>query len=132
MISVNYEGCFGDKRIERRGEQLRNSLFCSATHSIKAIAGNWAEQKAYYRFLHNDKASEEQLIVEMTERCERLVEGKVVLSIQDTSEVNLVAHNGRLKPNSGVGNLDYRGDIGFKIHPSFVVDAGSCFPLGFS
>jgi hypothetical protein len=133
MIGVKYEDCFGDKRIDERGTQLHSRLFQSATRSIQAMASNRAEQKAFYRFLHNSKTTEKKLIAELTGRCQKLSEDKIVLSIQDTSEVNLSAHAGRIDSSSGVGDIDDNRDgIGFKIHPSFVVDAMSCFPIGFS
>jgi hypothetical protein len=66
---------------------------------------NRAGQKAYYRFLHNEKASEVKLVKESQARCSRQVKGKVVLSIQDMTEINLSAHKGKLKEDSGFGAL---------------------------
>jgi hypothetical protein len=133
MISVNYNGYFGDKRIEKRGAQLHLGLFQNSIHSIQGIAENRAEQKGFYRFLHNNKSSEDKLIKELAQRCGKLTKDKIVLSIQDTSEVNLSAHANRLKKNSGLGDIDdNRSGIGFKLHPSLVIDAMSCVPLGFS
>ncbi len=132
MIGVNYEGYFGDKRTEKRGTELHRRLFCNSTGCIQGISLNRAEQKAYYRFLHNKRATETQLIKELQERCSRQVKGKVVLSIQDTTEINLSSHKGRLKKDSGFGGIDDSWGIGFKLHPSLVVDAQNCFPLGFS
>jgi len=132
MIGVNYEGYFGDRRIEDRGCELQRRLFSNSTRSIQGLSLNRAEQKAYYRFLHNEKASEVKLVKELQARCGRQVKGKVVLSIQDTTEINLTAHKGRLKGDSGFGGIDDSKGIGFKLHPSLVVDAQSCFPLGFS
>jgi hypothetical protein len=133
MIGVKYENWFGDKRIDVRGGQLHGRLFRSATRSIQAMAGNRAEQKAFYRFLHNGKTTENKLITELTSRCGKMSKDRVVLSIQDTSEINLSAHSGRIDANSGLGGIDdNQGGIGFKLHPSFVVDAGTCFPIGFS
>jgi hypothetical protein len=132
MIGVNYEGYFGDRRIEERGCELHRRLFSNSTRSIQGLSLNRAEQKAYYRFLHNEKASEVKLVKELQARCSRQVKRKVVLSIQDTTEINLTAHKGRLKENSGFGGIDDSKAIGFKLHPSLVVDAQSCFPLGFS
>lgn len=132
MISVDYSGCFGDKRTEGRGRDLHRRLFSSSTRSIQGLSLSRAEQKAYYRFLHNDAVAEGILIKELKDRCSLRVKGKVVLSIQDTTEINLSAHKGRLKEASGVGGIDDSKGIGFKLHPSLVVDAQSCYPLGFS
>lgn len=132
MQRVTYQGYFGDKRIESRGSSLHQRLFSSVTRSIQGLSINKAEQKAYYRFLHNDRASEEKLVEELTKRCASQVKGKVVLAIQDTTEVNLTRHKGRLQSQTGLGGIDDSKGIGFKLHPSLVVDAQTCFPLGFS
>jgi len=48
MTGIKYENCFGDKRIDERGNQLHGSLFRSATRSIQAMAGSRAEQKFHF------------------------------------------------------------------------------------
>jgi DDE family transposase len=76
---------------------------------------------------------EKILIEELTQRTKALCQDRIVLAIQDTSEVNLTAHSKRLKANSGIGRTDRaKGSIGFKIHPTLVVDAKTLHPLGFS
>lgn len=97
MIRVNYAGYFGDKRIESRGSSLHQRLFSSSTRSIQALSLKRAEQKGYYRFLHTTRTSEDHLIRELAGRCSHQVKGKVVLSIQDTTEVNLSAHRGQVE-----------------------------------
>ena len=76
MIGIKYEDCFGDKRIDERGSQLHRRLFVSATRSIQAMAGNRAEQKGFYRFLHNEKTTENKLIAEITKRWGKIKQGK--------------------------------------------------------
>ncbi len=76
---------------------------------------------------------EKILIEELTQRTKALCKGRIVLAIQDTSEVNLTEHSRRLKADSGIGRTDYaKGCIGFKLHPTLVVDAKTLHPLGFS
>jgi hypothetical protein len=138
MISVNYTKCFGDKRLDARGEALHKALFRNGTRSIKGVSRDWAEQKGNYRFLHSEKTTEDKLKQEIIKRCSEVVKGKVVLAIQDTTEADLSAHSRRLKldnseQDSGLGKIDNDlGGIGFKIHPSLVVDARTCMPLGYS
>jgi len=77
--------------------------------------------------------TEEALIAELTERTGHLCAERIVLAIQDTSEINLSAHQHRIKADSGIGRLDSaRPTIGFKLHPTLVVDAQSLHPLGFA
>lgn len=130
---TSYASLFNDKRLDRRGDQLLSSLFKSGSRSIQNISAIRAEQKGYYRFLRNEKVTEGALIKEMVSRCGKVCKGKVVLSIQDSSEINLGNHSNRIAYDKSVGpiNDNYDG-FGFKIHPSFVVDAYSCYPYGYS
>src|SRR4051794_25892001 len=132
LYQPDYSGYFGDVRLERRGRRLLERLFRNGTKSLQAIALSRAGQKGFYHLLRSEKVSEEKLIEELAARCAKAARGKVVLAIQDTTEVNLGAHQHRLDMHSGVGRLDspYAGDVGFKVHPSIVVDACSYFPLG--
>jgi hypothetical protein len=107
-------------------------LFRNSVHSIQQIAESRAEQKGFYRFLNNEKVSEEELIRELSARCATLSKGKIVLSIQDTSQANLKRHRNRINKEKGIGDITDSTGIGFFIHPSLVVDAQTCTPLGFS
>jgi hypothetical protein len=112
---------------------LFRRLTCAIGHSIRKATESHAEQKAFYRFINNKKVTEEALIAELTERTSHICAQRTVLAIQDTSEVNLSAHQHRIKADSGIGRLDSaRPTIGFKLHPTLVVDAQSLYPLGFA
>jgi hypothetical protein len=133
MEQSNYDSLFGDKRISRRGQQLLSSLFRAGYKSIQSISSSRAEQKAYYRFLRNEKVEEGLLIKEMVERCGRTSKDKVVLSIQDTTEINLCDHAGRIHHDASIGPIsDTIRGLGFKLHPGLVLDAYSCYPYGYS
>ena len=67
----------------------------------------------------------------LSDHCQQQVEGRHVLSISDTSEINLQAHQGRLKAE-GLGVVGNNTDVGFFIHPTLAVDAENGFPLGIS
>ncbi len=133
MNQSNYNYLFGDKRIERRGEQLLSSLFRAGYSSIQSISNSRAEQKGYYRFLKNDKVQEDLLIKEMVGRCGKVSAGNIVLSIQDTTEINLCNHSGRIVYDESLGPInDTTRGIGFKLHPSLVIDARTSYPYGYS
>ena len=72
-----------------------------------------------------------ELVRSLSDHCEQQVEGRHILSISDTSEINLQAHQGRLKLE-GLGVVGNNTDVGFFIHPTLAVDAESGFPLGIS
>jgi len=56
----------------------------------------------------------------------------VVLSIQDTTEINLYNHKNRIKHDKSIGVTNAaKNGLGFMLHPSLVVDAVDCFPYGY-
>jgi len=85
----------------------------------------------YYRFLQNKQVKRSELLESIRASCQAQVSGRVVLSVSDTSEINLQRHSGRLK-QEGVGVVGNNRDLGFWLHPSLVLDAKSGFPLGLS
>lgn len=129
----DYTGKLGDLRSERRGMKLWGKLSERPSSTIRQLASNKAEQKAYYRFLNNDSIKEDHLINESSQRMGRLSKGRHLLCIQDTCEVNLSSHKGRLNQDSGLGRSD-KSDTGhcFKLHPGLVLDVQGLNPLGFS
>lgn len=128
----NYLGKFGDKRLDKRANQLSALLYFSRTSSIHEMAYNEAEQKGAYRFLSNDKVEEQELINTAIEKSSYLCADKDLLVFQDTSEINLDNHRNRLKPGSGVGLTGNNKDLGFFLHGSLVLDACSETLLGYS
>jgi len=127
-----FENSFGDVRLDARGNQLIKSLWTSGSQSIRQIANSNSEQKGYYRFFENELTTEEAIIQSMSNRCASAVRGKVVLILQDTTEINLYNHKNRIKLDDSIGltNATERG-LGFMLHPSLVVDAKNCFPYGY-
>ena len=69
----------------------------------------------------------------MVQRCKASSKGKVVLAIQDGSEINLSNHKNRIEHDASLGRInDHYDGIGFKLHPSFVVNAHTFYPYGYS
>lgn len=99
--------------------------------NIRQISTNRAEQVGYYRFLENSSVTVSELIRSISDDCSKQVEGKHVLAVSDSSEVNLQSHAGRLKLE-GLGVVGNNTDVGFFIHPTLVLDAENGFPLGLS
>ncbi len=129
----DFTGKFGDKRLATRANSLTSSLALNPCSSIRQLSKDIAEQKAFYRFLNNDRVKEKDFIDESSERISKLSEGRHLLCIQDTCEINLSNHKGRIKPNTGLGASD-KSDTAhcFKLHPGLVLDAPTLNPLGFS
>ncbi|MGK7888063.1 MAG: IS4 family transposase [Leptolyngbyaceae cyanobacterium] len=99
--------------------------------NIRQISQSRAEQVGYYRFLNNDNVTVSELGRSLADRCGQQVADLHVLSISDTSEINLQAHVGRLKPD-GLGVVGNNHDVGFFIHPSLALNAANGCPLGIS
>jgi hypothetical protein len=132
MLGKTFEGSFGDKRLDDRGNSLIRSLFMSASHSVRQFSSGFASQKGYYRFLENERTGTEEIIKSIAGRCDDAVRGRVVLSIQDTSEINLYNHKNRIKHDDSIGVTNApKNGLGFMIHPSLVLDAVNGFPYGF-
>lgn len=122
-----------DQRLLRRGNLIFDKLFRTSVHSIRQIAQSDSEAKSIYRFLQNDNVSEADIIKNMSSNCISCCSDKVVLCIQDTTEVNLYNHKNRVKKDQYIGTTNAaKGGIGFLIHPSFVIDAQTFVPYGFS
>ena len=103
---------FGDKRLVKKGVQLYEAMSQSKSTCIRAMAKNRAEQVAYYRFLENPNVTSPILLESLRAHCHQQVSERHVLAISDTSEINLQAHAGRLKPE-GQGVVGNNTDIGF-------------------
>ncbi|WP_420808928.1 transposase DNA-binding-containing protein, partial [Chitinophaga oryziterrae] len=58
-----------DKRLMNRGNSILNRLFSNGVHSIRRLAGSDSEAKAMYRFLQNDRVSEDDIIRNMSSNC---------------------------------------------------------------
>jgi hypothetical protein len=110
---------------------LYESIRAHQTVVIRQISRNRAEQIAYYRYLENEQVTLSELVRSLSDHCQQQVNGRHILSISDTSEINLQAHHGRLKPE-GLGVVGNNKDVGFFIHPTLVLDAENGFPLGIS
>ena len=108
-------------------------LTCTANASIRRISPSRSIQKALYRFLNNEKVSEDILIDELCSRSACLCQQRHVLCVQDTTEMNFFSQAQRIKENSGLGRLDgHKPSLGFKMHSSLMLDAISGDILGFS
>ncbi len=99
--------------------------------SIRQLSQDWAEQMGYYRFLDHEQVSCGELTGSLRSHCQQQVDGLQVLAISDSSELNLQAHVGRIKPE-GLGVVGNDQDLGFFIHPTLVLNAESGCPLGIS
>jgi IS4 transposase len=107
----------GDQRLNRRATLLVERLATHPTASIPAACGGWAETQAAYRLLSHDAVGWQDLHdPHMACTLQRMAAHKVVLCIQDTTELNF---NGQAI--GGLGPLSYEAQRGMYLHPTYAV-----------
>jgi hypothetical protein len=107
----------GDQRLNRRAILLAERLAAQPTASIPAACGGWAETQAAYRLLSHDAVGWQDLHdPHMACTLQRMAAHKVVLCIQDTTELNF---NGQAI--AGLGPLSYEAQRGMYLHPTYAV-----------
>ncbi|MBF0208446.1 MAG: IS4 family transposase [Oligoflexia bacterium] len=126
--------CLGDKRLKSRLVKLTNHFFESPEMPINQACHNWAETKAAYRFLKNEKVNEIELIEAHSEKTvERAKQYSTIIAIQDTCYFNYTNH----KKTEGLGLISVskeknnkRFDTnGLIMHTSFAITTEG-LPLG--
>jgi hypothetical protein len=123
-----------DVRLLSRGNKILGDLFSKSVHSIRQLTEDESSAKGFYRFLQNDRVSEAAIVANMLSNCKEACKGKYVVCLQDTTEINLSSHRKRIKKDTHIGTTNVNRDkgLGFFLHPSFVVDALTCIPYGYS
>jgi hypothetical protein len=117
---------FGDERLDTRAAILLSAMGNRPNMSIPAACGGHAEIQAAYRFFDNDKVTFEQMLAPHIQRTrQRMAEHKVVLLVQDTTEIDLTRPQQQV---AGVGELDgWRRGLLLHEMQAFTVDGT---PLG--
>jgi hypothetical protein len=131
-MQLDFTGKFQDKRLAKRGATIMKSLFSSQDSSIRQSSDNVAQQKGAYRFLNNKKVSEQELIDSCYERTKILCKDKHLLVLNDTTEINLQQHSGRLQSEKGIGLVGNNTDVGFFTHLGLVIDTEAYQAIGYS
>jgi hypothetical protein len=121
-------GYFGDVRRGRSGELLAQRISDRQTVCVRKLADDRAEQVRFRRFLSSEAVRVEEMVSHRAMFVAAVANGRHVLAIQDTSEINYEAQSGRKQRLGKVGN---GSDIGLFVHPVLGVDAqsGECLGL---
>ena len=117
-----------------RGNKILGALFSKSVHSIRQLTVGESSAKGFYRFLQNDRVSEEDIVCNLSANCKAACQGKYVVCIQDTTEINLSSHSNRIKKDCYIGttNAKNKKGLGFLLHPSLVLDAAEGIPYGYA
>ncbi len=109
----------GDPRLNRRAVLLAERLGQKPSASIPNACTSWAETAAAYRFLRNEQVRWDKVLSPHWQASqERMAQHKVVLCIQDTTELD---YNGQAI--TGLGPLSYEAQRGLYLHPTYVVSS---------
>jgi Transposase DDE domain len=95
---------------------------------LRTLGDNRAEQVRFRRFFSNEDVTVDEMVSHRAMFVAASVEGRHVLSIDDTSEINYQAQEGRKR---GLGKVGNGSDVGLFVHPVLAVDAesGECLGL---
>jgi len=123
-----------DLRLVLRGNKIMGDLFSKSVQSIRQITEDDSSAKGFYRFLQNDRVSEDDIVWNLSANCKAGCRGKYVVCIQDTTEINLSSHSKRIKKDDYIGttNAKNKQGLGFFVHPSLVLDAREGIPYGYA
>jgi hypothetical protein len=123
-----------DLRLVNRGNKILGDLFSKSVHSIRQLSGSESAAKGCYRFLQNERVSEDDIVRNLGANCKAACRGKYVVCIQDTTEINLSSHSNRIKKDGYIGTTNSKNDqgLGFLLHPSLVLDAYQGTPYGYA
>ena len=114
------EASLGDARLSRRLVKLATRLAESPSASIPQACRGWAEMRAAYRFLAQEKLDWQDILQPHWDAtAQRMREHPVVLCLQDTTELDFEG-----KATRGLGPLSYEAQRGMYLHPTYVVTPG--------
>ena len=104
-----------DLRLVYRGNKILRDLFSKSTHSIRQICSKEADAKGFYRFLGNNRVSEDDIVSNLSANCKEACRGKFVVCLEDSTEINLSSHSGRIKKDDDIGttNANENEGLGF-------------------
>lgn len=98
------------------------------TVCVRKLGQQRSGEVRFGRWLRNWRVSVKALIEGVCGGISKRVQGRHVLLLEDTSEINYQAHAGRVE---GLGKVGNGKDVGFFLHPVLAVDAqeGTCLGL---
>jgi hypothetical protein len=120
---------FVDLRLKKSGELFLKRMVEKKTVIIKRVANGAAEKRRFERWIRHEEVTLQRLINTEKFRVKACVQGRHILGIQDTTEINYQAHKGRAH---GLGTVGNGSDIGFFLHPMLAVDANTGSVIGCS
>src|SRR5713226_21933 len=97
-------GYFGDTRLERNGALITRRVGERQSVCLRKLADDRGEQAKFRRFLANEAVTVAEMVAHRAMLVAAAAQGRHVLAIQDTSEINYRAQSGRKRGLGTVGN----------------------------
>jgi hypothetical protein len=122
------DSVFGDRRLDKRLEQLTEQMSSMSVAKLPQSLTEWASLKAGYRFMNNDKVKHSGIIEKEQEATRQRLEadrGCIVLAVQDTTSFNFAGRTAV----QGLGVLEDNRTPGFFAHSTLAVSEQGV-PLG--
>lgn len=110
---------FGDIRVADRADWLIERMTALGTTVLRRIGETRAGEMAVHRFLSSPHVSTENIVATLSARTAEQCQGRRVLAVQDTTEINFA---GREKKRRGFGPAGNGKTPGFFIHPVIAID----------
>ena len=124
---------FKDARIGKRMDELVEKMVEKESVVIHQLGENEAQQRSFYRLIHNERVEIDEIKHYLYADAERqVVAGKHYLVIQDPTQPNFEGNRSNIKQQTGLGVIGNKKDLGFFLHPSLVVEAQGGVCLGYS
>ena len=120
-------GVVRGRAAKKGGADFFSALVDQRTSCLRRLGGGRSGQVRFGRFLHNPAVTAAEMIATAADHTARAAEGRHVLAIQDTTELNFAKHSGSKR---GFGRAGNGVDIGLFLHPVVVVAADSGGILG--
>jgi hypothetical protein len=100
---------------------------------LNQISENRSEYVGFCRFMSNTKVHPDKLVSGTIASTSELIEGKDLLVLNDTSEFNYQHHLNYFDTDDpDIGPTGNNKDVGFFLHPGYVIDSKTGIGIGFS
>jgi hypothetical protein len=127
MMSEAVLGYFGDMRRAATGAVLLERVVAVGSLVVRQLGGDRAGEMAAHRFLSSSAVTVAEMVETVAERTARACQGRRIVAVQDTTEVNFAGHERRRK---GLGPAGNGKALGFFLHPVVAVDIETEAVLG--
>jgi len=109
----------GDKRLNKRCNQLIDQFASKPSTSIPEACHDWKNTKAAYRFFTNEMVEPDQILTAHYEQTQQRIKETqgIILVAQDTTDLDYTTH----KKLKGIGYLQGEHIFGIKVHSALAM-----------